>query len=113
MVLYNVDSQTAAHIHDGTLLTSGGVLYALPVGNFVDFAATLSAIEYDKMRAGGTYINVHTTANGGGECSSCITASCVHHTYSVLNVSLWRYCVVLQARSAAKSRSATSWARRT
>jgi hypothetical protein len=67
LTLYNLASQTAIHIHDGTLLTSGGVLYALPVGNFDAYSVTLSLANFNKMRAGGTYINVHTTANGGGE----------------------------------------------
>jgi hypothetical protein len=67
LALYNLTSQTAIHIHDGTLLTSGGVLYALPVGNLDGYAVKLSLANFNKMRAGGTYINVHTTANGGGE----------------------------------------------
>jgi hypothetical protein len=89
MVLYNVDSQTAAHIHDGTLLTSGSVINTLPTGNFIDYTAILSAADYNKMRAGGTYINVHTAANPAGEtpcctgnrcCSGC-SCACVAHCH--------------------------------
>ncbi len=69
----------AAHIHLGDAGTNGGVLLPLvagsspmtgtltaadltPTGSVTDFAGAVAAIE-----AGGTYINVHTAANPGGE----------------------------------------------
>jgi hypothetical protein len=69
----------AAHIHLGDVGANGGVLLPLvagpspmigtltaadltPTGSVTDFAGAVAAIE-----AGGTYVNVHTAANPGGE----------------------------------------------
>jgi hypothetical protein len=70
---------TAAHIHLGAAGSNGGILLPLvigpspfsgtlkeadltPTGNVTAFAGAIDAI-----RSGGTYINLHTAANPGGE----------------------------------------------
>jgi hypothetical protein len=67
---------TIAHIHTGAAGATGGVTFNLtPVTTFVGgtsgfapysiFPATLAQIT--TLKAGGTYFNVHSTNNGGGE----------------------------------------------
>jgi hypothetical protein len=69
----------AAHIHLGAKGTNGGVLFPLAHGpspfdgtlTSADFTATGDVDTYDKaldaIRAGDTYVNLHTAANPGGE----------------------------------------------
>lgn len=72
----NIDSATAAHIHIGAEDESGGILVPLFEGptTGLDFTGTLSegTVEVvdsvaEHMRAGNTYVNVHTRANPPGE----------------------------------------------
>lgn len=84
-IWYRVDysglsgAPAAAHIHLGAVGANGGVLFPLsatatpmlgaltsadftPTGSVTDYAGAVAAI-----KSGGTYINVHTSANPGGE----------------------------------------------
>ena len=64
--------QVAAHVHQGPLNASGGVLVDLSnrtqgsVGPF-DPANADDAMALEAMLTGNTYLNVHTAANGAGE----------------------------------------------
>ncbi len=66
-------SPTVAHIHDGAAGTNGPVI--VPMVNSADnpnvwtFApgAKLTEAQYEKFKAGGLYVNMHTVANKGGE----------------------------------------------
>ncbi len=64
-------SGNAAHIHTGAVGVNGPVIIPLTqtstgVWNVSD-GAKLTAEQLDAMRAGTLYVNVHTTANPGGE----------------------------------------------
>ena len=64
---------TGAHLHDGETGVAGGVLVNFTTninGNRISGMATGADITpslVSKMLSGGTYINIHTTANPGGE----------------------------------------------
>ena len=66
-------SPTAAHIHGGFAGSNGGILQAFEqnadvVGNFSNSAdALFSAEDLASFQSGGTYVNVHTDENPGGE----------------------------------------------
>ncbi len=66
LTLFNVVDQTAAHIHAGSAISSGGVVLTLPTGNLSGHSVSLSAAEAESLGTGGAYINVHTTANPAG-----------------------------------------------
>jgi hypothetical protein len=54
---------TAMHIHTGTAGVNGGVAFSLaPTGT-----VTLNAAQFDALNSQGFYVNVHSTANPGGE----------------------------------------------
>ena len=69
----------AAHIHLGAAGTNGGILLPFKVGpsplsgtlTQADFMATGNVTAFagaiDAIRSGGTYVNLHTAANPGGE----------------------------------------------
>jgi len=69
----NVVSATLAHIHDGDIGVAGAVVVPLtqtPDGSgiwVVPAGTTLTDTQIARLRAGGYYVNVHTTLNGGGE----------------------------------------------
>jgi hypothetical protein len=69
----NVVSATLAHIHDGDIGVAGAVVIPLtqtPAGSgiwVVPAGTTLTDPQIARLRAGGYYVNVHTTLNGGGE----------------------------------------------
>ena len=71
----DIDSITAGHIHRGPADSAGGVRvnFNPPVRgqNFTGTATVGSATVADSilvlMRAGNTYVNIHTFVNGGGE----------------------------------------------
>src|SRR5947209_16765991 len=70
-----IDSVTIGHIHDGAADAAGGVIVNLsPTPTGVGFSGTVaigSATVVDSvltlMRAGNTYVNIHTKKNPGGE----------------------------------------------
>ena len=74
-ITHNVGGASAAHIHEGAAGVSGGVLQAFsspttPIsGNF-----TLDVAKEAALLGGNLYINIHSTAFGGGEIRSQINA---------------------------------------
>ena len=64
---------TAAHIHFAPVApaTTGGVLLGWPAGSITTTGGsgtvTISDSQLATVRAGGTYFNVHSSVNGGGE----------------------------------------------
>ena len=61
-------AQTAAHFHGAALqCVSAGVLIGLPNGSPIVGSATVSAAQETQILNGQWYVNVHTTANPGGE----------------------------------------------
>jgi hypothetical protein len=62
---------TAAHIHDGDIGTAGGVIIGLvDNGNgswSVPANASFTAAQAERFKAGGYYVNAHTTLNAAGE----------------------------------------------
>jgi hypothetical protein len=67
LTLFGLVGQTMAHIHNGTLGNSGEVLITLPVGNFTDVLFPVSPMIAELLGRGAAYINIHTSANPGGE----------------------------------------------
>lgn len=77
----------AAHIHLGATGANGGVLFPLTASDSpmlgsltsADFSATGSVSDYAgavaAIKAGGTYFNLHTAANAGGEIRGQIGAA--------------------------------------
>ncbi len=61
---------TASHIHAGAILQNGapvGTGTITATGGPITGTVTLSAGEVTQLQAGGMYLNIHTTAFGGGE----------------------------------------------
>ena len=64
---------TAAHIHFAPIApaTTGGVLLGWPAGSITTTGGSgtiaISDTQLATVRAGGTYFNVHSSVNGGGE----------------------------------------------
>jgi hypothetical protein len=71
--LLDVEGQTAAHVHAGSLLASGGVLFTLPLGNFSGVELSLTPQQVVDARNGDMYINVHTAANAAGRVSHVVS----------------------------------------
>jgi hypothetical protein len=76
LIVAKIEDVKAAHIHGAPAGSNGGVIVALYSGGLIpgttngilaegEIAASESLIE--AMKAGDTYVNVHTTAFGGGE----------------------------------------------
>lgn len=68
----------AAHIHDGAAGVSGGIIVALnqvTPGHLQGTTAALSASQRAKLRAGLTYVNIHSGTFGGGEIRGQVTPS--------------------------------------
>ena len=67
----------AAHIHIGKSGQAGGVMLALcgPCRSGQRGTATISHARLRTIRAGGTYVNVHTAKNAAGEIRAQIKAS--------------------------------------
>ena len=71
-VVSNTDTPaTAAHLHTGFDGENGGVIFGMEAdaseaGRFTG-SASLDADVYSNIKQGGSYINVHTQANPGGE----------------------------------------------
>ena len=67
----------AAHIHAGKVGKSGAVLVALcgPCKNGQRGTATISHAQLRTIRAGGTYVNVHTPKNPAGEIRGQVKSS--------------------------------------
>lgn len=68
---FGVVNATAAHIHIAEPGVNGPIIIALtqgPTGTWtVPTGAAVSADQWDAMRAGNLYVNVHTAANPSGE----------------------------------------------
>jgi hypothetical protein len=66
---------TAAHIHAGKKGVPGPVIVPLcgPCTSPASGKGTVTAAQLSKMKSGGTYVNVHTTKNPGGEIRGQIT----------------------------------------
>ena len=68
-----VVSGTSVHVHQGAESTAGGIVFGLQVTSTDQRSGTfngtrkLSAEEQNAFRNGLFYVNVHTTANQGGE----------------------------------------------
>ncbi len=62
-------SATAAHIHTGVVGSNGGVLFPLSGGptTWSGTTSALTAGQITTLRSEGLYINVHSSANPGGE----------------------------------------------
>jgi len=61
---------TGAHFHDGTVGKNGGVVIDLSStisGNVINGIAPITIDLVNKLLEGGLYINIHTSANPGGE----------------------------------------------
>lgn len=63
---------TSAHIHNGAKGDNGSVVTVLNVNNTTGIASvndgvTLTRAQYDNLRAGKLYFNIHSDANTGGE----------------------------------------------
>ena len=61
---------TVAHIHTGAIGTNGGPVVALTVSNncaTVPAGTVLTTAQYDNLRLGNLYFNVHSAANVDGE----------------------------------------------
>ena len=65
----------AAHIHLGRPGKAGGVAVSLcgPCKSGVSGKATLSSAQVKAVLGGGTYVNVHTAKNAGGEIRGQVT----------------------------------------
>jgi CHRD domain len=68
---------TAAHIHAGRVGKAGGVLVALcgPCRNGQRGTTSISHAQLRSVRAGRTYVNVHTAKNAAGEIRGQVKAS--------------------------------------
>ena len=66
---------TAAHIHAGARGVAGPVLIPLcgPCSTPASGTVTLTQAQIDSIKAGKTYVNVHTTKNPNGEIRGQIT----------------------------------------
>jgi hypothetical protein len=67
----------AAHIHVGKPGKAGAVMVALcgPCRSGQRGTATLTHVQFAKIEAGSTYVNVHTTKNAAGEIRGQVKAS--------------------------------------
>ncbi len=67
----------AAHIHSGKVGKAGRVLVALcgPCRSGQRGSATISHAQLRTIRAGGTYVNVHTAKNAAGEIRGQVKAT--------------------------------------
>ena len=73
--LHNIDDSTNTHIHDGVAGVNGGVIQGFTVDPTTATTWTITGAtltigagnDLEKLLAGGTYVNVHTTSNGAGE----------------------------------------------
>jgi len=66
----NIVGVTASHIHTGTVGVNGGIAFPLtpPVtGSSSGTVGPFSGVQEALLFSGGYYVNVHTTAHGGGE----------------------------------------------
>jgi hypothetical protein len=66
----NIVGVTASHIHTGTVGVNGGIAFPLtpPVtGSSSGVVGPFSGAQEALLFSGGYYVNVHTTAHGGGE----------------------------------------------
>jgi len=68
---------TAAHIHAGKKGVPGPVIVPLcgPCTSPASGTGKVTAAQLRQMKSGGTYVNVHTTKNPGGEIRGQITMS--------------------------------------
>jgi len=68
---------TAAHIHSGKKGVAGPVIVPLcgPCTSPASGTGTLTAAQLAEMKAGTTYVNVHTAKNAGGEIRGQIKVS--------------------------------------
>ena len=90
ITVQNIENATAAHIHDGAAGETGSIIAdlfvgqdpfsgsgTLATGTFT--AADVKTGNFDSllegMRTGGVYVNVHTSANPGGEIRGQIQAN--------------------------------------
>lgn len=72
VITTGITTPTASHVHTAVAGENGGVLFALTqdegvVGNFAGSVETLEAAALTTVLDGGTYINVHSAENAGGE----------------------------------------------
>ncbi|MBI1387139.1 MAG: CHRD domain-containing protein [bacterium] len=67
--VFNIEGVSASHIHTGAAGVAGGVLYPLeaPVTGMSSGSITINAADAAKFKDGSLYVNVHTSAHGGGE----------------------------------------------
>jgi hypothetical protein len=73
--LHLTGAASAAHIHGGKKGVPGAVLVPLcgPCKTGISGTAKLTAAEIKSMKAGATYVNVHTAKNPNGEIRGQIT----------------------------------------
>ena len=64
----NLTGESAAHIHGFAAIgANAAVLFSLPAGSPKTGMVTYTEAQEANILAGMTYVNIHTTANGGGE----------------------------------------------
>ncbi|MGE3174917.1 MAG: CHRD domain-containing protein [Planctomycetota bacterium] len=74
---------TAAHVHIGAVGVNGGIVFGLTIGAGGQLVGsfTPSATDLSNLRAGNWYVNVHTTANPGGEIRGQLGAAVLPSTF--------------------------------
>ena len=67
-VTHTVTGGTASHIHLAAAGENGAVIYPLaPFGSTMNGTVTITSADADNLQQGKLYVNVHSTANPGGE----------------------------------------------
>jgi hypothetical protein len=74
-------NQTLGHIHTGPIGTNGPVTFDLGSqggtrASYVAASFPITPTQVGALRAGGTYFNIHTVTNGGGEVRGQIVSTC-------------------------------------
>jgi hypothetical protein len=88
VLVKNISGIVAAHIHIGAAGVNGPVVLPLTIGSggstSISGTLTVSSTQVADLMAGNYYVNVHTTANPGGEMRGQITALVPPGNYNAL-----------------------------
>ena len=107
------DANTSAHIHLGDPGVAGPIIHPFPTapigvtsGAFADIWTGLTPADITALEAGGTYINIHTTASPAGEIRGQITVIPEPGSLVLLGLGLLGVAgLARRARGAARRRS--------